>query len=266
MSARKVATAALLALAGQIVIGFTVLQGTPNPGMAAAAVLPLLGAWATWTGRRWAPVVTVLSAVTVVALRMTTLSFDLARPGDVAPFALAVATLLTIGVSLVAGVLAGRGAGRPAIVLAGGLATGGVLAAGLLLGFPQSEDTGGLSEEQVAALPTIEMVNFTFEPGQLRVPEGQPVAFRFTNDTDDSHSFAIDAFDLDVQVPSGRTRVVVVEAEPGTYPFHCSVGSHADDGMKGRLVVDGGDHSGHDHGAHGHGDEDSSEAGHAHAH
>ena len=261
MTARRIAAIALLALAAETIIGFTVLQGTPNPGMAAAAVLPLLGAWATWTGRRWAPVVTVLSVVTVVALRMTTLSFDLARPGDVAPFVLAVATVLTLGVSLVASLLGLRGPGRPALALAGGLAAGGALAAGLLLGMPQTEDTGGLSDEQVAALPTIEMVNFKFEPGQLRVAEGQPVAFRFTNDTDDSHSFAIDAFDLDVQVPSGRSRVVVVEADPGTYAFHCSVGSHADDGMKGRLVVDGGDHSGHDHGG-----EAGGEDGHAHAH
>lgn len=261
MNARRIAAIALVGLAAETIIGFTVLQGTPNPGMAAAAVLPLLGAWASWTGRRWAAVVTVLSVITVVALRMTTLSFDLARPGDVAPFVLAVATLLTIGVSLVAGVLAQRNADRPAVTLIGGLATGGVLAAALLLGLPQTEDTDGLSDEQVAALPTIEMVNFKFEPGQLRVADGRPVAFRFTNDTDDTHSFAIDAFDLDVQVPSGRSRVVVVEADPGTYAFHCAVGSHADDGMKGRLIVDGGDHSAHDHGG-----EADGEDGHAHAH
>ena len=257
MSPRRIAALALLALAVEVVLGFTVLQGTPIPGMAAAAVLPLLGAWAGWTERRWAPVVTVLSVLTVVGLRLTTTSFDLARPGDVAPFVLAVATVLAAGVALAATVAGLRGAGRPAVVLGSGLVTGATLAAGLLLGLPQTEDTAGLSDEQVAALPTVEMVNFKFEPGQLRVPEGQPVAFRFTNDTDDSHSFAIDAFDLDVEVPSGRSRVVVVEAEPGSYHFHCSVGSHADDGMKGRLIVDGGDHSGHDHG---------SEAGHDHVH
>lgn len=250
MSPRRIAAVAMLALAVEVILGFTVLQGTRNPGMAAVAVLPLLAAWATWRERRWAPVAAVLGATAVVALRTTTLSFDLVRPGDVAPFGLAVATLVTIGIGLAATVVTGREARRSWLAVPGGLAAGAVLGLGLVLGLPQSDDTGGLSDEELTALPTIDMVNFKFEPGQLRVAEGQPVAFRFTNDTDDTHSFAIDAFDLDVQVPSGRTRVVVVDAGPGTYPFHCSVGSHADDGMKGRLVVDSEDHSqhGHDHG------------------
>lgn len=260
MSARHLAAAALVALAAETVLGFTVLQGDPNPGMAIAAVLPLLAAWATWNARRWAPVVTALSLVTVVGLRMTTSSFDLVRPGDAAPFALAVATVLTVGFSVVASALALLDQDRPVAGLVAGLATSGLLAAGLLVGLPQQEDTSGLSDEQIAALPSIEMVNFTFEPGQLRVAEGQPVAFRFTNDTDDSHSFAIEALDIDVQVPSGRSRVVVVKAEPGSYAFHCSVGGHAEDGMKGRLVVDGGDLSERDHGG------GASDDGHDHAH
>jgi len=245
----RIAAASMLALAVEVVLGFTVFQGTSNPGIASVAVLPLFAAWATWGEKSWAPVVTLLSAITVLAPRSTTLSFDLARPGDPAPFVLAVATLVTIGIGLSATVVASRGIRRAWLAVPGGLAAGAALGLGLALGLPQFDDTSGLSDEEVAALPTIEMVDFRFEPGQLRVAEGQLVSFQFTNDTGGTHSFAIDAFDLDVRVPSGRTRVVVVEAGPGTYPFHCSVGSHADDGMKGRLVVDGNDHSddGHEH-------------------
>lgn len=240
MSARRVATFAMLALAVEVLIAFTIAQGTPNPGMAAIAVVPLAAAWAFHAGRRWAPALAVLGIVTVVALRTTNTSFDLVRPEAIGPFVLTLALLATVGVGLSATYLVVRAAARPGLVHAGGLVAGAALGLGLVLVLPQADDTGDLTDEQVAALPTIDMVNFKFEPGQLRVATGQPVAFRFTNDTDDSHSFAVDALDIDVAVPSGRSRVVVVEAEPGSYAFHCSVGSHRADGMKGELVVGGG--------------------------
>ena len=251
-AASTVALAAMLALTVEVLLAYLVLGGAPNPGMAAVAVLPLGVATVLWRGRRWGLVAAALVALLVVGLRTLAISFDLARPGDVAPFLLTVAMLLTAGLAVSSAVAGLASAGRPVLV-GGGVLLAAATGAGLLLLAPQGDDTGSLTDDQVAALPTVEMVNFSYAPAQLRVEPGQPVAFRFTNATDDTHTFAVDELGIDVQVPSGRTRVVVVDAAAGEYAFYCSAGSHRDDGMEGRLVVVEGAgtgtdaHAGHSH-------------------
>ena len=251
--AATVALAAVLALAVEVLLAYLVLGGAPNPGMAAVAVLPLGVAAALWRGKRWGLVAAALVAVLVIGLRTLAISFDLARPGDVAPFLLTVAMLVSAGLAVSSAIAGLAGAGRNTLV-GGGALLAAATGAGLLLLSPQGDDTGSLTDEQVTALPTVEMVNFSYAPAQLRVEPGQSVAFRFTNDTDDTHTFTVDDLDLDVQVPSGRSRVVVVDAAAGEYGFWCSARSHREDGMEGRLVVvEGagtgatGDHGAHDH-------------------
>jgi hypothetical protein len=51
----------------------------------------------------------------------------------------------------------------------------------------------------------------------------------------------VPALDVDVIVPSGRTRTVVLRLDPGTYDYVCSVGDHEEQGMKGRVQVVGAD-------------------------
>nr|WP_281373411.1 cupredoxin domain-containing protein [Kineococcus aurantiacus] len=213
--------------------------------MASASLLPLIAAAAVHRGRRWAPLAALLAVATTVGIRTTDLSFDLIRPGDPAPFAVAVLELLVAGLSLSGAAVtwtarrrSGETSGPSGAVFAiAGTAAAVAVGAVLLTASPQGEHTGGLSEAQRRALPSVDMVNYRFEAAQLRAGEGEPVAFRFTNDTDDSHSFTVDQLGIDVTVPSGRDRVVVLDAPAGEYEFHCSVGSHRRDGMEGRLVV-----------------------------
>ena len=233
-----------LVLTTTTLVAALVISGGVNPVQVSLALLPLVAALGYWRGARWAPVTAVLSVVLLLPMRVVELSFDLSRPGDAVPFAVAVLTVLAAGTVLTTAVLDRSARRRPSprravtgAVL--GAALGAVLGLGLVLASPQPDDTGGLSDEEIAALPTVDMVNFRFEPGQLRVAEGQPVAFRFTNDTDRSHSFAVEALGIDTTVPSGRTRTVVVEADAGTYPFVCTVGDHEGSGMVGSLVVVG---------------------------
>ncbi|QFZ18591.1 cupredoxin domain-containing protein [Saccharothrix syringae] len=231
---------AVLAVANAIT--FLVLAGQPNPGMAAISAFPVIAAVLLWRRSRIAPAVTASVAALVVFSRPTGLSFDLVRPADVPPFTTAVALVLAAGVAVAAAlVLQLRGgAGGRLVVLGGGGALGAALAALLVVVWPQADDTGSLTDRQVAALPTVDMTNFKFSPAQLRVGSGQPVAFRFTNETDDDHTFTITDLGVDIEVPSGRTRVAVVDAEPGQYAVHCAAGDHEEKGMVGRLtVVDG---------------------------
>lgn len=227
-------TAAAAALAAAVLLSALVTGGAPDPAAASVALLPLAAAAGYLRSARWAAVPAVLGVLTLLSLRATDLSHDLVRPGEPLPFLVAAATVLASGV-LLAGALPGTAArGRAALV---GLPLGAVLGLVLVLALPQADDTGGLSGAQVAALPTVSMVDFAFEPGQLTVAEGQPVAFRFSNDGDGAHSFAVESLGIDVTVPAGRTRTVVVDLEPGTYPFVCSVGDHEEKGMAGRLTV-----------------------------
>ncbi|GAB3003621.1 cupredoxin domain-containing protein [Saccharothrix stipae] len=239
------ATTALLAtavLAAANASYFLVLAGQPNPGMAAVSALPLATAALLWRRVRFAPVVTIVVAVATVFFHPVDLAFDLGRPGDVPPFAVAAVLVAAAGVAVVSSVvlMSGRGrgvGGERLVVLGGGAAVGVALAATLLVVWPQADDTGSLTDEQIAALPTVDMENFKFSPAQLRVDRGRPVAFRFTNDTDDNHTFTITELGVDVEVPSGRTRITVVAAEPGRYAVHCAAGDHREKGMVGRLTV-----------------------------
>ncbi|MDX2624931.1 cupredoxin domain-containing protein [Streptomyces sp. WI03-5b] len=209
--------------------------------MAALAVLPLTAATLTWRRVRWAPIASLLAVVTVIATRMVGLSFDLTRPGDVLYFAAALLELAAAGA--VTGPIAVTLLKRHTPAITGGLGLTAALAlgAGVVLSSPQSDDTRSLNAEQIATLPTVDMVNYRFEPSIPRAAPGQPVAFTFTNDTDDVHAFAVDKLGIDIEVPSGRTRTIVVQAAPGRYAMHCSIGSHQADGMKGQLVITGQD-------------------------
>ncbi|MFD9541937.1 cupredoxin domain-containing protein [Streptomyces sp. NPDC060022] len=235
----RLAAAGLLTLALCELLAHLALGGRPNPGMATLAVLPLTAAVLIRRRVRWAPLASLLAVVAVIATRTVGLSFDLTRPGDVLYFAAALLELAAAGA--VTGPMAATLLKRrtPAVTGALALAAALALSAGVVLTSPQSDDNGSLTTEQIATLPTVDMVNYRFEPSILRAAPGQPVAFTFTNDTDDAHAFAVDKLGIDIGVPSGRTRTVVVQAPPGRYAMHCSVGSHSADGMKGQLVITG---------------------------
>lgn len=241
--AGRVLPVALGALAAETAAGYLLLGGQPNPGMAAAALLPLAVAAGAWAGKRWAPIAALLVVLTLVALRQIELSFDLLRPGDPVPFVAALLVLATAGVTVSSAAVhlkARIGAPRTtsvAAVLMGGGALALTAGLALVVVLPQGDSTGSLTQAQVDALPTVGMVDFKFEPAQLRVSPGEQVAFRFTNTSGGTHAFTVDDLAVDVQVPSGRSRTIVVDAPAGTYDYYCSVGSHHDEGMKGRLVV-----------------------------
>ena len=233
MNTRALALAAMAALTLPTLVSQLLLVGEPNPGYAAFAVFPVAAGAALWTRRRWAPFPVLVAAALMVAPRTVDLSFDLVRPADLVPFATAVVHVAAVGlaVSTALLMLVGGRRGGPA-ALGAGLAVGAVVASGLLVLLPQG-DGAAVGESSV-----VDMVGFEYVPAQLRADAGS-VAIRFANDSADNHSFTIDALGLDVQVPSGRERVVVVEAQAGEYAVYCSVDDHRDQGMVGKLTVVG---------------------------
>ncbi|MGH3586095.1 MAG: cupredoxin domain-containing protein [Pseudonocardia sp.] len=228
------ALVAMAALTVTTLVTHLLLAGDPDPGYATLAVVPVAAAAALWTRRRWAPALVLVTAVLMVLPRTVELSFDLVRPGDLVPFVTAAVHVAAVGLAVSSALLMRvdtRRDPRP-VALGAGLAIGAVVASGLLVLFPQGD---GVAAGEPAV---VDMVSFEYVPAQLRADAGS-VALRFANDSGDSHSFTIDALGVDVQVPSGRDRVVVVDAAPGEYAVYCSVDDHRDQGMVGRLTVVG---------------------------
>jgi plastocyanin len=75
--------------------------------------------------------------------------------------------------------------------------------------------------------------DFRFSPNIVTTADGT-IAITVTNDDTTRHTFTIDEFDVDMNVPPGTTQRVTFTADAGTYRFYCR--PHVP-GMAGSLVV-----------------------------
>ncbi len=101
----------------------------------------------------------------------------------------------------------------------------------------QAETTGGGETVQVASDPGGELA---FQQDSLTAPAGS-VTFAFTNDADVPHDFKLEKDGEDVDGTDVITKdkaELMVDLEPGTYTYYCSVGQHRDQGMEGELTVE----------------------------
>jgi plastocyanin len=86
---------------------------------------------------------------------------------------------------------------------------------------------------------TLSFVKPWFRPDPIVVEAGKPVRFKITS-ADTRHTFVIDAFNIDVEVPQKSlaetvTTPVITPQPPGTYRIYCRI--HARMPMQGQLVV-----------------------------
>jgi plastocyanin len=151
---------------------------------------------------------------TIANLQDTEQFADVAVPAVLSVLALAV-LLLVIGL-------------RPAPVLA----VGGLLLVGaIVLGVVAST-----SGEAIDADARVEAKNAEFSETELDVPDGGTVAVK--NRDLFWHTFTVEELDIDVRIPTGATRAIEIEAEPGEYRFKCSIPGH-ESRMNGTLTVSG---------------------------
>jgi len=89
---------------------------------------------------------------------------------------------------------------------------------------------------------TIEIVakEFTFQPSQIQVEQGQKIRLKLVNEGRLSHNLHLQGSDVKTQtIQSGDTDTIELTAEEtGTVKFHCNVPGHKPAGMKGELVVE----------------------------
>lgn len=85
--------------------------------------------------------------------------------------------------------------------------------------------------------------NFKFmmdakENPTIEVNEGDKVKIEFTS-TEGFHDWVVDEFGATSKVRAGdpSTSVEFIADKKGTFEYYCSVGSHREMGMKGKLIV-----------------------------
>ena len=105
------------------------------------------------------------------------------------------------------------------------------------------EDESALEEEDEdelkAAVVVITGDNFSFSQKEIRVKKGDTVQIEFTS-VDGFHDWVVDEFDVRTkQVKSGNTDTITFVANrAGSFEYYCSVGSHRQLGMVGKLIVE----------------------------
>jgi plastocyanin len=100
-------------------------------------------------------------------------------------------------------------------------------------GDPTPTPTPGVREFAVTG------ANFTFSPAELRAKVGDTVRITFTN-AEGFHDLVIDEFKVATkQLKANESEMVEFVADKaGTFEYYCSVGTHRQMGMVGKLVVE----------------------------
>ena len=82
---------------------------------------------------------------------------------------------------------------------------------------------------------------YHFDPSEVVVDAAGPVTIRLDNDGDLAHNLRLRRGGEEVggtpSLPSGRTGSTRVRLQPGKYELLCTVGDHAELGMRGSLEV-----------------------------
>ena len=87
----------------------------------------------------------------------------------------------------------------------------------------------------------VEAREYSFDPDRVVVDGSGPLTIELANEGDLAHNLRLLRDGEDVggtpSFPGGRTESARVRFSPGTYEMVCTVGDHAELGMKGELEV-----------------------------
>ena len=98
------------------------------------------------------------------------------------------------------------------------------------------DSSGGTSGNEVVAVTG---KNFEFSTKEIRVKKGDFVRINFTS-ADGMHDWHVETYNVGTAtVGTGKSSSVEFIADKeGTFEFYCSVGSHRQMGMVGKLIVE----------------------------
>jgi plastocyanin len=114
-----------------------------------------------------------------------------------------------------------------------------VLAAGC--GGDDSEPNGRTVTAAPGATVAVDAREYAFDPDRLVVQRPGTVTIRLRNEGDLAHNLRVTRDGEEIggtpSFAAGGSRTAQLRLRPGKYEFLCTVGDHADLGMKGELEV-----------------------------
>lgn len=108
------------------------------------------------------------------------------------------------------------------------------------------QETAG-SEGEKKKKVELKMSEFAFAPNKISTEVGTLLEFQVTNEGKVEHEIVIDAPEAEFEVevkPNLSADFAVKFRKPGIYAFKCEIPGHLEAGMKGEIVVGGGDAGG----------------------
>jgi plastocyanin len=115
----------------------------------------------------------------------------------------------------------------------------GTMLAALACGSDDEESPGDGAEDG-ATPQEVEVAarDFAFAPTNLTGAVGEPIEITLTNTGETLHTFTIDEYNVDVEVPAGEKATFdVLPSEPGEFNYYCRF--HQAQGMFGAISTTG---------------------------
>lgn len=114
-----------------------------------------------------------------------------------------------------------------------------VLAAGC--GGDDTKASGNTVTVDAGAAVTVKAHEYAFDPDRVVVRGPGPLTLRLRNDGELAHNIRVRRGGEEIggtpSFPPGRTESAKLRLRPGKYELLCTVGDHAELGMKGELEV-----------------------------
>lgn len=85
---------------------------------------------------------------------------------------------------------------------------------------------------------TVELFDIGYRADAITIPVATDVAVSLVNSGDSAHTFVVDELGIDVEVPAHESRLIVVNAQAGSYAYYCVLPGHRAVGMVGTLTVE----------------------------
>ena len=224
----------LVVAAVNIVVGLLVQVALANafiPPLAAFMLLYVIGIAVLRRPGRAGPLLVGVVSILFLLSNLPFITDDLAHPSTFLQFSVT----LVGTVAAVVGALAMVGAllGRPPTAVPLAAVALVVIVVGVAASVLATLFVSNQAPE--AGDVTLEAEETNFVPDEARARAGR-VRVHVANEDLSRHTFTIDAIDVDLEVPGGKSRRVEFNSGPGVYQFECKVPGHED--MEGTLTVE----------------------------
>ncbi len=134
--------------------------------------------------------------------------------------------------------MAGRGPGMMGSGMAGMMMGPGMMG---MMHTSASAPTSGVAPIPGALEVRVEAANFSFTPGEIRLPREADVNLTLVNpvSTGMVHDLTVPRLGIRIVASAGETSTVGLRALPaGRYQAYCSFPGHADAGMRATVIVE----------------------------